>query len=230
LFPTPVASPTPQLDGSIVYEIQFGDTIFGIADRFDIPVQDLYEFNDLESSSILRIGQELIIAYASGEAVATDEAYPDTTTRADGTVIYVIDEGDTLIGIATKYGLELAELFELNASLSEESILRVGQEVIIGIRPVPEDVGGSSQLASPESTATRIPVLEQTPSATPSPTEPVLSPTIETKTTPDLIQEIEPAEYGGSSIFSNKTMMVVLGVAVLLAGTGGAMLFLSRRA
>lgn len=229
LFPTPVASPTPQLDGSIIYEIQFGDTIFGIADRFDIPVQDLYEFNDLESSSILRIGQELILAYASVQAVATDELYPDSSTRADGTVVYVINEGDTLIGIASKYGLELTELFELNASLSEESILRVGQEVIIGIRPVPEDVGGSSQLASPESTTTHNQVLERTPTSTPSTTKPVPSPTVETKSTPDSFQESEPAEATSNSIFSNQTMMVVLGVSVLLAGAGGAMLFLSRR-
>ncbi|MGB3715152.1 MAG: endo-1,3-alpha-glucanase family glycosylhydrolase [Candidatus Promineifilaceae bacterium] len=230
LFPTPVASPTPQLDGSIVYEIQFGDTIFGIADLFDIPVQDLYEFNDLESSSILRIGQELIIAYASVEAVATDEGFPDTSTRADGTVIYMVDEGDTLIGIAAKYGLELNELFELNASLSEESILRVGQEVIVGIRPIPEDIGGSSQLASPESTATPIQVQEQTPTATPSPTRSAPLLTAETTSSPDLVQEIEPADIRSNSIFSNQTMMVVLGVSVLLAGAGGAMLFLSRRA
>jgi LysM repeat protein len=230
LFPTPVASPTPQQDGSIVYEVQFGDTIFGIADLFDIPVQDLYEFNDLESSSILRIGQELIIAYSPGQAAATEEGFPDTFTRTDGTIIYTIDEGDTLFGIAAKYDLELDELFELNESLNDATILRIGQEIVVGSKPVPADVGGSSEQATPESPPTSTPVQVQTPSATPSPTHSPPSPTPQIAITPDGDQEIGAAGDSNSSILSNPTMILILGISVLLAGVGSALLVLSRRA
>ncbi|MFN2190306.1 MAG: endo-1,3-alpha-glucanase family glycosylhydrolase, partial [Candidatus Promineifilaceae bacterium] len=121
--PTPVSSPTPGQDGAIVYEVQFGDTIFGIAERFDVPVQDIFEFNEMESSSILRVGQRLILAYASALSVPTIEGYPDTHTRADGTIVYVIQEGDNLYTIAAKYNMAVDELLAQNETLTEESIL-----------------------------------------------------------------------------------------------------------
>ena len=228
LFPTRVASPTPQPDGSIVYEVQFGDTIFGIADLFDVPVQDLYEFNDLESSSILRIGQELTIAYSSAVAIATIEGFPDTHTRADGMIVYLVNEGDTLFGIAASYGLELAELFKSNPSLNEESILRVGQEVIVGFRPTPAEVGGSTQLASPVPTAEEIQV-QAIDTATPVPTMPLPSPTSAVTPETDAADVIETTASGDNSIFSNQTLIMILGVTILLAGTGGVLVYLSRR-
>lgn len=229
LLPTPVSSPTPLPDGSIVYEVEFGDTIFGIADLFDVPVQDLYEFNDLESSSILRIGQELIIAYSPAGAIVTIEGFQDTNIRADGTIVYLVKEGDTLLGIASRYGLELAELFESNPGLNEESILRVGQEIAVGFRPTPQDVGGSTELASPEPTATAVKDLV-VDTVTPSPTITLPSPSLAVTPDAELNDDIDTTDSGDNSIFSSRTMMVILGFTILLAGTGGALIYLSRRA
>lgn len=229
LTPTPVASPTPQQDGSIVYEVQFGDTIFGIADLFDVPVQDLYEFNEIESSSILKIGQELIIAYSSANSVPTVEGFPDTHTRTDGSIVYLVQEGDNLFAIATRYGLELNELLEQNTGLTEESILRVGQEILVGFQPIPDDVGGSTDLAAPAEASTPVLADNVLPTAvhTPSPETPTptIAPTRENIADDDL--ETESTSSG--SIFSNTTMVVILSVSVLLAGTGGVLIYISRR-
>ena len=193
-----------------------------------MPVQDLYELNDLESSSILRVGQELTIAYSSAVAIATIEGFPDTHTRADGMIVYLVNEGDTLFGIAAGYGLELAELFKSNPSLNEESILRVGQEVIVGFRPTPAEVGGSTQLASPVPTAEEIQV-QAIDTATPVPTMPLPSPTSAVTPETDAADVIETTASGDNSIFSNQTLIMILGVTILLAGTGGVLVYLSRR-
>ncbi len=229
LFPTPVASPTPQLDGSIVYEIQFGDTIFGIADKFDVPVQDLYEFNDLESSSILRIGQKLIIAYSASNAAPSVEGFPGTHIRSNGSIVYLIVEGDNLFSVADRYDLDLNDLFDLNESLTDETILRVGQEIVVGFQPIPENVGGSTQLASPEAPSTPLPAEELTPTATQPPTLPAPSPTSQAAGASIVDEELEPSRSGNNTIFSSQTMMVVLGASILLATAGGVMVYLSRR-
>jgi LysM repeat protein len=229
LTPTPVASPTPQQDGSIVYQVQFGDTIFGIAGLFDVPVQDLYEFNEIESSSILRIGQELIIAYSSASGVPTIEGFPDTHTRADGSIVYLIQEGDNLFAIASRYGLELSELLEQNAGLTEESILRVGQEIMVGFQPIPKDVGGSTDLAAPDEASTQLPADNAPPTATQTPRPEAPTPTM-APTRENAVDDNSELEAASSrSIFSNTTMVIILSISVLLAGTGGVLVYLSRR-
>jgi len=227
--PTPVASPTPQQDGSIVYEVHFGDTIFGIADLFDVPVQDLYEFNEIESSSILRIGQELIIAYSSAGSIPTIEGFPDTHTRADGSIVYLIKEGDNLFAIAARYGMGLEELLAQNAGLTEESILRVGQEIMVGFRPLPEDVGGSTDFAAPHQTSTPKPAVDVLPSAAQTPRPQTPTPTIAPTQEAPSEDDPESSSDSSSSIFSSTTMIVILSISALLAGTGGALIYLSRR-
>ncbi len=229
LFPTPVASPTPQSDGTIIYVVQFGDTVFGIAGLFDVSVQDMFELNGLDASSILRIGQELIIGHSSVLPGPTDEAFPDSQTREDGTVVYQVADGDTLIGIATRYGLELEELFSLNGNLTTETILRVGQEIVVGRRPSPIEVGGSTIIVSPEPSATSTPLEQVSSQATVSPTETRPSPATDTPFPVAPPLQLPANGTASGSIFSNQTMVAVLSVSFLLAAAGVVLLILSRR-
>jgi LysM repeat protein len=91
--PTPQFTPTPRPDGAIVHEVVAGDTLFGIALAYDVDVQQIYDLNNLDSSSILQIGQEIVIA-TSGDAVSTPaptveateapaEAQPTATQAAE---------------------------------------------------------------------------------------------------------------------------------------------------
>jgi len=56
--PTPTPSPTPT---PIIYEVQKGDTLSGIAKQFGISIEALQEANAILNPEYLRIGQELII-------------------------------------------------------------------------------------------------------------------------------------------------------------------------
>ena len=64
----PQYTPTPRPDGAIVHEVEAGDTLFGLALAYDVPVDQIYELNDLGPNDLLSIGQEIVIA-VSGDAV-----------------------------------------------------------------------------------------------------------------------------------------------------------------
>ncbi len=62
--PAPIATrapePTPE-----VYVAQRGDYLALIADRFDVPLSQLLELNDIPDPAIIEIGQEIVIREAA---------------------------------------------------------------------------------------------------------------------------------------------------------------------
>ncbi len=55
-IPTPMPSPTP-----IIYVVQPGDTLFGIALKYGVSVSALQEANGITDPTLLQVGQELVI-------------------------------------------------------------------------------------------------------------------------------------------------------------------------
>ncbi len=82
-----------------------------LAERFDVRVEDLREWNDLESDTI-RVGQELLV---------------DPEPDADGPR-YTVVRGDTLSHIAARHGTTIEELRRLNPGLRPDR-LRAGQTI-----------------------------------------------------------------------------------------------------
>jgi len=64
--PSPSRTPTPE---AIPYIVQEGDTLYEIALRFNVSVEDLIEANHLENPDQLRVGQELLIPAPRAPAV-----------------------------------------------------------------------------------------------------------------------------------------------------------------
>lgn len=96
------------------------------------------------------------------------------TPAADGTVIHIVQYGETLYGIAEAYGISLTELLTLNG-LTEDSIIYPNEQLLIrqgaGETPTPTE---NPEEATPTATPTRetTPTLEATPfQETPTPTE-----------------------------------------------------------
>lgn len=82
--PTPLPTPTPRPDGSVVHVVQSGETLGGIALRYDVSVDKLRELNagSIGSNSIIRTGQELIISVPSETPTPTPSPQPPTATPA----------------------------------------------------------------------------------------------------------------------------------------------------
>lgn len=60
---SPTPEPEPEPEEQITYVVESGDTLRGIAEEFDVAVEDIIDVNDLtpEEADSLSLGQELII-------------------------------------------------------------------------------------------------------------------------------------------------------------------------
>lgn len=228
--PSPVASPTAQPDGTIVYEVIAGDTLIGIAERFDVPLEVIYRLNSLTSSSVITIGQRLVIGRGAQSITSALPEFPDAIIRDDGTAIYLVEEGDTPIGIANKYGLELQELYDLNARFGPESVLHIGQQLIVGRNPMPREVGGSSDspTITPEKSRTPTPTMQPSPTNSPATVEiaaaestlvPQVSSTVQVQSRVDIVN-------GNSPNF----LPLLIGAILTLIIIGAVFLYLGRDA
>lgn len=123
--------------GNLLYEVKQGDTLWGIAREFKIPVRLLLEANGLNEKSILRIGQKLVIPLSGGERSATLGSKEQR--------VHIVRQGDSLWRISRQYGVNMQSLMRAN-NLTERSILQVGMRLVI-----PQGEGGRAPSASTSS-------------------------------------------------------------------------------
>ena len=152
------------------------------------------------------------------------------TILAYGTMVHVVASGDTFIGIATTYNLTLDGLFEVSG-LDTNSVMQPGQEVVVGFKPRPQEIGGSSNLAGEEldtPTATAVPTeTAPPPTATLIPTAKATATITATETAVfTLIPENQPDSSSGIRIQS--VLAALLGLVGALA-LGGAVILLVGR-
>lgn len=100
-----------------VYVVKKGDTLWSIANNFNVSVNDLKNANN-KSNNSLSIGERLIIpGKSTGENVST--------------IIYTVKNGDNLYSIARRYNVTVNEIKSLN-NLSS-NLLSIGQKLSIPI-------------------------------------------------------------------------------------------------
>ena len=109
--PAPVA-PAPSEQ---TYTVQAGDTLSGIAARYGTNYQHIAEINGISDPNLIRVGQVLRI---SGNAPAAPAPAPSVT--------YTVVSGDTLSGIAARYGTSYQHIADING-ISNPNLIRVGQ-------------------------------------------------------------------------------------------------------
>ena len=119
------------------YTVRSGDTLSTIAEKFDTTVERLQSFNGLGNSDELQVGQVLQIPTSGSTPNPTNTPRPTETFvpgPTPGTVLHVVQSGDTLLGISIKYGVSLSIIQKVNEIQDAESI-RVGQQLVIPIGP-----------------------------------------------------------------------------------------------
>ena len=97
------------------YTVKAGDTLYGIANKYGISVDELKAQNNLTSNT-LTIGEVLVIP---------EIEVPETPDEN----VYIVKSGDTLYSIANKYGMTVNELKSLNNLTSDA--LSIGQELVV---------------------------------------------------------------------------------------------------
>lgn len=103
-------------DLGVYYTVKAGDTLYGIANEYNLSVDELKSMNNLTSNN-LSIGQKLLVS-GTGEVVTGGDY---------GT--YVVKSGDNLYAIARKYGTTVDNLKDIN-NLSS-NLLSIGQKLLV---------------------------------------------------------------------------------------------------
>lgn len=103
---------------SDVYVVKKDDTLYSIANRYGVNVNDLILYNNLSSDS-LSIGDEIIIPIGQ---MSNENIMGDYDT-------YIVQPLDTLYGISNKFGVSIDEVRNIN-NLSSD-ILTVGQMLLV---------------------------------------------------------------------------------------------------
>lgn len=139
----PAAAPTAGATGG--YVVQAGDTLWSIAVRNNTTWQALAAANSLNENDFIRVGQTLVIpsqttavtaprvtttspATTATTAITGSAATTVTTQVATAGRVHTVAPGDTIITIATRYGLNWQTLLRLNG-LSNDAVLQVGQQI-----------------------------------------------------------------------------------------------------
>lgn len=94
------------------YTVRRGDTLYSIANKFGTTVDTIKRLNKLTSNT-LTIGQTLLIS---------EETLPEVST-------YIVEKGDTLYGIANKFGTTVDIIKRLN-KLTVNTLLP-GQQILV---------------------------------------------------------------------------------------------------
>lgn len=89
--------------------VRKGDTLYSIANRYDIPLRRLIEINNLKPPYLLKIGQNL---------------------RLPASRYHIVDRGDTLYNISKRYNVDMPKLSAEN-HLQAPFTLKIGQRLTI---------------------------------------------------------------------------------------------------
>ena len=125
--PLPVDVGQTQIAGGTNYVVRSGDSLSKIAKEQGVSLADLMQVNQMNSSSIIRIGQTLIIPDSSG-TISSPVAKP--VPVPDGATAHVVKKGENLTRISAIYGVSIQDIMEWNG-ISDSSRIRVGQTLIV---------------------------------------------------------------------------------------------------
>lgn len=107
------------LIGSVKYKVRKGDTLIELGKKFGVSVSNIRRENNLRSS-LIRVGQRLIIPSPSGSAESVEIAHE-----------YIVKKGDTLTEIAERFGVSVGGLKSAN-TLKGSNII-IGTTLIIPV-------------------------------------------------------------------------------------------------
>ena len=111
--------------------VKAGDTVWALASRHGVSVEQVLRLNKLKASSLIFPGQKLTLSEgASLPKPTTKKSKPTrSVSKASASAkTYTVRSGDTLSGIAAKHGVSLSTLFKAN-KMNGSTIIYPGQKI-----------------------------------------------------------------------------------------------------
>ena len=132
--PTPKPAPSTPAT-SQTYTVQAGDTLSGIARKYDTTVSALVKANHIKNANLISVGQKLVVGTKTvAKPTPQPEPKPAPSTPATGQT-YIVQAGDTLSGIARKYGTTVSALVKAN-HIKNANLISVGQKLVVSHQAV----------------------------------------------------------------------------------------------
>ena len=110
----PGVAPSDQTN--VTYVVQKGDSLWSIANSYNVPVNDLKNANDL-INDILTVGQVLVIPKNANNNINGNSS------------LYIVQKGDNLWSIADRFKVSINAIRMMNNLTSD--VLSIGQTLII---------------------------------------------------------------------------------------------------
>jgi membrane-bound lytic murein transglycosylase D len=121
---TAVTSNEPTENSSDFYEVQKGDNLFSIAKKFNVSLEDLKKWNNLND---LNVEQGSKLALVNNDEDPTKEATYKTEVKITE---HIVDRGENLGIIARKYDVSISDIKDWNKI--EDNNIQLGAKLIVG--------------------------------------------------------------------------------------------------
>lgn len=128
-------SVTAASEATTTYRIRRGDTLYGIARDRGLKVEDIMAWNNLDSESNLRVGQELKLAAGTAPSAAPVRATAAASEaeRGSGNArVHEVKAGEYPAKIAKIYGVPLQDFLSWN-NLDKDGQILVGQRLLVHV-------------------------------------------------------------------------------------------------
>ena len=105
------------------YVVERGDNLFSIAKKFNVSLEDLKKWNNLED---LNVDQGIKLAVAGNE-----DSSNETVNKADVKITeHVVEKGENLGSIARKYDVAVSDIKDWNNL--EDNNIQLGAKLVVG--------------------------------------------------------------------------------------------------
>lgn len=101
------------------YKIKSGDTLWDLAKKYGVTTSEIRQANRMGAHEKLAVGESLVIPEAA-----------KVSSNRTGAFWYTVRKGDTVLRIATKFGLSIAQVLSFNA-IDNPNRIHVGQKIRI---------------------------------------------------------------------------------------------------
>lgn len=125
IIAVPVVRAEPRPDGSIVHQVQQGQTVWDLAMVYGVDLGELRALNSLGESMVVHPGDEIMIQLGPGMAPPPTPTVPMSVT---------VQEGQTLWDIAAIHNVNLDELLWING-MQRGQVVHPGDELMLRLPP-----------------------------------------------------------------------------------------------
>ncbi|WP_280771157.1 LysM peptidoglycan-binding domain-containing protein [Salipaludibacillus daqingensis] len=111
-------------DSNGIYDVEKGDTLYSIAQQFNVSVKVLKNMNGLTNDRIF-VGEKILVPSV------TKASIEDPSAKEEKRTVYQVAQGDTLYRIAKNHGVSVKEIKEVNGDTIHANIIYPGQTIYL---------------------------------------------------------------------------------------------------